>query len=89
MSLRATCLARIYSREGDAAKRIVAMVDSFEMIWVHAMANAAQMIKFESFWYRTEECLVGDSVRESAPTAMAHPRVALFVLVGEPQPTSV
>lgn len=77
---------RILGRHAFAAKGILTCRDSFQVVWIHTIADPAQMVYLEPFRDRTNEVLVCPSVSKDVATVIPKVPVVDSCATSLPQP---
>lgn len=93
MPLRACDLVGLRGYPGLTSEKVDQPGDWLQVFWVHAMANAAQVVEVESSGDFSQDEFVGDSMRLGHPTRLAarQPKSSIPIDVqrGSPEPAAV
>jgi len=60
-----------HGRKGVAAADVLGFGDGFKVVWVEAVVDAAEVVKFEAVWDRTDEEFVDKAM--PGPALPVHP----------------
>jgi len=94
MSTGAVSLARIYSRRPISTQKVFLIGYRFQMPWINAMRDSAQVVKYESRCNRSNEMFVRESVSQDyfsyivGKKFSSQASVSERISIGRPFPTS-